>query len=72
MLAERYSKSVPSIRMKLVKLGVYVAKKPSKAKQHSSEDANIPTTEKFSLPTSKAALVAHYKDCINYVGEAPF
>jgi hypothetical protein len=39
-LADRYNKSVASIRMKLVKLGVYVAKKTASTVQTKSEINN--------------------------------
>ena len=39
-LAERYNKSVASVRMKLVKLGVYVARKTASTTQTKSEINN--------------------------------
>jgi len=55
-LAEQYAKSVASVRMKLVKLGVY---------QKSA-------TAKPSAKEANAENLAVYKQCLASVGFAPF
>ena len=55
ILAEQYAKSVASVRMKLVKLGVY--QKPANAQPSAS--------------AAKAENLATYKACLAAVGYAP-
>lgn len=57
-LADEYNKSVASIRMKLVKLGVYVAKSQSKPST-STKEARSQLNEEFNIiyQTNGPALV---------------
>lgn len=65
VLAETYSKSVASVRMKLVKLGVYQkAVKPASTRTTS---ADVPKSE---FPTTKSGILAYYKAVLNSVGPA--
>lgn len=64
VLAQDYNKSVASVRMKLVKLGVYQkAVKPKAA---------LPATAKKPTSTSKSAMLADYKAAEALVGAALF
>lgn len=67
VLAEQYSKSVASVRMKLVKLGVY---QKAVAKPATKTGATI--TAKTPSPTTKAGILAAYKATEAAVGLAPF
>lgn len=66
VLAETYAKSVPSIRMKLVKLGVYQKNTSSKSK------ANTPAVKTGGFPKTKGELAVYYKAAHDAVGDAPF
>ena len=65
LLAETYAKSVPSIRMKLVKLGVY-QKQAKTATTKTSSEAKKPAS------TTKSAILADFKRAYDLVGDAPF
>jgi hypothetical protein len=67
-LAADYNKSVPSVRMKLVKLGVYQkATKPTTTKTVSTI-----TTTKKPASTSKSAMLEDFKRAHAMVGDAPW
>lgn len=64
VLAETYAKSVPSIRMKLVKLGVYQkANKIAVTKTIGGGGVKKPST-------SKSATLADFNNALTAVGEA--
>lgn len=68
-LAEAYNKSVPSVRMKLVKLGVYVAKgKTSAAAKTSGVSVTKPTVK----AATKAEISKTFRDELAVVGPALF
>ena len=69
VLAVEYNKSVPSVRMKLVKLGVY-QKVGTTAKPKTS--ATTVVVEKTSFPTTKSGILAYYKTCVAKVGYSDF
>ena len=65
-LAETYNKSVASVRMKLVKLGVYVAKGKTSA-------ATKPTVAKTTVKAAtKAEISKTFRDELAVVGPALF
>lgn len=77
VLAAEYNKSVASVRMKLVKLGVYVAKGKAASKTDALISAVSPTKPvvKKANPGTKAAkaeLVALHSELYNKFGPAPF
>lgn len=65
VLAETYAKSVPSVRMKLVKLGVY-----QKAGKAGAVTKTTSTTPAKKPSTSKSAMLADYNNALALVGEA--
>jgi hypothetical protein len=67
VLADTYSKSVASVRMKLVKLGVY-------QKQTKATTTKTATTTAVKKPasTSKAAILQDFKHAHSLVGDALF
>ena len=67
VLAEQYTKSVASVRMKLVKLGVY-----QKAATKPTTKTGATTTVKTSTPTTKSGILAAYKAAEAAVGLARF
>lgn len=66
------SKSVASIRMKLVKAGVYVAKKAVVAKQVSGKPITSMIAAPTPKPTTKVGIVLAYKTAADAVGLAPW
>lgn len=66
VLAEKYNKSVASVRMKLVKQGVY--KKAVIVKASSA----LPSTKSQGFPTTKGEILALYTRCLDSVGPAPY
>lgn len=65
-LAQDYNKSVPSVRMKLVKLGVYQkATKPAATTKTATT-----TAEKKKPSTSKSAMLEDFKRAHALVGDA--
>lgn len=67
VLAAEYSKSVASVRMKLVKLGVY---QKATASTNSTKSATVAKTGEF--PKTKSGILAYYKSCVNSVGYSEF
>lgn len=67
VLAETYSKSVASVRMKLVKLGVY-----QKAEKTTASKAADSVPAKAGFPTTKSGILAYYKSCVAAVGYSEF
>lgn len=65
VLAEEYVKSVASVRMKLVKLGLY--KKAEKPTKITTDTGLVKTT----FPTTKAAINAYFDNAMNLVGPSP-
>lgn len=68
ILATEYSKSVASVRMKLVKLGVYQKATPT-AKTKTTDSVTEPSA---GFPTSKSGILAYYKSCVDAVGYSEF
>lgn len=66
VLATEYSKSVASVRMKLVKLGVY--QKAITTPSTKSESV----TQSGEFPKTKSGVLAYYKSCVNAVGYSEF
>ena len=67
VLAVEYSKSVASVRMKLVKLGVYQKATTSST---SAKPAAVAKTGEF--PKTKSGVLAYYKSCVDAVGYSEF
>lgn len=77
VLAQDYNKSVASVRMKLVKLGVYVAKGKASSNIDAFTDALSPpkpATKKSSTMTkaARAELASLHSSLYNQFGAAPF
>lgn len=68
VLATEYAKSVASVRMKLVKLGVY-QKATTKV---SSTKVSTAAVEKTGFPTTKSGILAYYKATLAKTGYADF
>jgi hypothetical protein len=68
VIATDYSKSVPSVRMKLVKLGVYQKVTPTTKTKTTGSVAE----PKAGFPTSKSGILAYYKSCVSAVGYSEF
>lgn len=67
VLATDYSKSVASVRMKLVKLGVY-----QKATTNSNSTKSATVVKSGEFPKTKSGVLAYYKSCVNAVGYSEF
>ena len=67
VLATDYSKSVASVRMKLVKLGVY-----QKATASSNSSKLAAPAKSGEFPKTKSGILAYYKSCVNAVGYSEF
>lgn len=67
VLATEYSKSVASVRMKLVKLGVY-----QKATTSSTSTKAVTTAKSGEFPKTKSGVLAYYKSCVDAVGYSEF
>jgi hypothetical protein len=67
VLATEYSKSVASVRMKLVKLGVY---QKATATSQTTKPAAVAKSGEF--PKTKSGVLAYYKSCVNSVGYSEF
>lgn len=65
VLADAYSKSVASVRMKLVKLGVY-----QKAEKPAATKTVGVVVSKSEFPTTKSGILAYYKNALDSVGPA--
>lgn len=63
VLAEQYNKSVASIRMKLVKLGVY-------QKQPKTSSTTTKTTTTAAKPKNKGEILSAYETSFKLVGLA--
>ena len=74
VLATEYSKSVASVRMKLVKLGVYqkAATKVSSTLDGWREVITNSTAKSGEFPKTKSGILAYYKSCVNAVGYSEF
>jgi hypothetical protein len=70
-LATQYAKSVPSVRMKLVKLGVY-QKLTAAVKSPSKTTGEVFAVEKYEFPKTKAGVLAQYNTVLGKVGYSPF
>lgn len=68
VLANEYAKSVPSVRMKLVKLGVY----QKQIKPTTTKTSGTTTTTKKPASTSKSAMLEDFKRAHAMVGDAPW
>lgn len=68
VLATEYSKSVPSVRMKLVKLGVY--QKASTTPTSTTKVTQPAKSGEFSK--TKSGILAYYKSCVGKVGYSEF
>ena len=67
VLATDYSKSVASVRMKLVKLGVY-----QKATTSSASTKSAAPAKSGEFPKTKSGILAYYKTCVGAVGYSDF
>ena len=67
VLATDYAKSVASVRMKLVKLGVY-----QKATANSTSTKSAAPAKSGEFPKTKSGILAYYKSCVNSVGYSEF
>lgn len=67
VLATEYSKSVASVRMKLVKLGVY-----QKATTSSTSTKTVTPAKSDEFPKTKSGVLAYYKSCVDAVGYSEF
>jgi hypothetical protein len=67
VLATDYAKSVASVRMKLVKLGVY-----QKATATSSSTKSETAAKSGEFPKTKSGVLAYYKSCVSAVGYSEF
>ena len=66
-------KSVASIRMKLVKAGLYVAASKAVVRnQDSTSKGALPKLEATPRPTTKSGILLAYKTAEKAVGLAPF
>ena len=74
VLATEYSKSVASVRMKLVKLGVYqkAANKTASKQDGWREVITNPPTKSGEFPKTKSGILAYYKNCVDAVGYSEF
>ena len=71
VLATDYAKSVPSVRMKLVKLGVYQKATTKTASKPTAASTTV-AVPKASFPTTKSGILAYYKSCVGKVGYSDF
>ena len=73
-LATEYAKSVASVRMKLVKLGVYqkATTKVSSTLDGWREVITNPPAKSGEFPKTKSGVLAYYKSCVNAVGYSEF
>ena len=73
VLAVEYNKSVASVRMKLVKLGVYqkATTRSSKLDGWREVIAN-PPAKSGEFPKTKSGVLAYYKSCVDAVGYSEF
>jgi hypothetical protein len=69
VLATEYNKSVPSVRMKLVKLGVY---QKATTKASSKSDTTVVVEKSGEFPKTKSGVLAYYKLCVGKVGYSDF
>lgn len=67
VLATDYAKSVASVRMKLVKLGVY-----QKATASSNSTKSEPAAKSGEFPKTKSGILVYYKSCVGAVGYSEF
>lgn len=67
VLATEYLKSVASVRMKLVKLGVY-----QKAVSSSTSTKAEAPAASGEFPKTKSGILAYYKTCVGAVGYSEF
>ena len=67
-LAQEYNKSVASVRMKLVKQGVY--KKAATAAKTSAPGDKTQALAKFQIATTKSGILAQFNHALNKVGPA--
>lgn len=67
VLATEYNKSVASVRMKLVKLGVY-----QKATASSTSTKSAAPAKSGEFPKTKSGILAYYKTCVGKVGYSEF
>ena len=67
VLATDYAKSVASVRMKLVKLGVY-----QKATTSSNSTKSATVAKSGEFPKTKSGVLAYYKSCVAAVGYSEF
>jgi len=67
VLAPEYGKSVASVRMKLVKLGVY-----QKATTTSHGTKSVTPAKSGEFPKTKTGILAYYKSCVGAVGYSEF
>ena len=74
VLATEYNKSVPSVRMKLVKLGVYqkAATKAASKQDGWREVITNPPAKSGEFPKTKSGILAYYKSCVAKVGYSDF
>lgn len=74
VLATEYAKSVASVRMKLVKLGVYqkAAAKVSSNQDGWREVITNPPVKSGEFPKTKSGILAYYKICVAKVGYSEF
>jgi len=74
VLATEYAKSVPSVRMKLVKLDVYQkagTKVSNKLDGWREVITNLPA-KLGEFPKTKSGILAYYKSCVHAVGYSEF
>ena len=74
VLATEYHKSVASVRMKLVKLGVYqkATTKVSSTLDGWIEVITNPPAKSGEFPKTKSGVLAYYKSCVAAVGYSEF
>jgi hypothetical protein len=74
MLATDYAKSVASVRMKLVKLGVYqkASTRASSKLDGWREVISNPPAKSAEFPKTKSGILAYYKSCVSAVGYSEF
>jgi hypothetical protein len=74
VLATDYAKSVASVRMKLVKLGVYqkASTKVSNKLDGWREVISNPPAKSGEFPKTKSGILAYYKSCVGAVGYSDF
>jgi len=68
VLAQEYNKSVASVRMKLVKQGVY--KKAALPVKTTKATDTLPQFEKFQIATTKSGILAQFNSALKAVGPA--